>query len=244
MGAIERVEIANMHQQTAARAERLLQAVPDARTALIAVAAGSGNRKLFESFGVDVIEGGQSMNPAVGDLAAAVEQQQAADVILLPNNSNVIGAAEQAVAVSGANVHVVPTRSIQEGLTATVAFDPSASAQENVSAMQSALRDVVTGEVTIAVRAASLNGVSIRRGDYLGLALGEPVACGASFDEVALAVVERLLSEPRDVLTLLTGEAKPDLAALVRKLEEDHPGLELEVQEGGQPHYPLLLAAE
>ena len=244
MGAIERVEIANMHQQTAARAERLLQAVPDARTALIAVAAGSGNRKLFESFGVDVIEGGQSMNPAVGDLAAAVEQQQAADVILLPNNSNVIGAAEQAVAVSGANVHVVPTRSIQEGLTATVAFDPSASAQENVSAMQSALRDVVTGEVTIAVRAASLNGVSIRRGDYLGLALGEPVACGASFDEVALAVVERLLSEPRDVLTLLTGEAKPDLAALVRKLEEDHPGLELEVQHGGQPHYPLLLAAE
>jgi uncharacterized protein len=243
-GVIERVEIANMHEQTVAREERLLQAVPDARTAVIAVAAGVGNRELFESFGVDVVEGGQSMNPAVGDLAAAIKQQNASDVIVLPNNSNVIGAAEQAAALATAKVRVVPTKSIQEGLSAAVAFDPAADSDENAVAMAAALAEVVTGEVTVAVRDAQLNGVSIRKGEYLGLASGEAVAGGADFDEVAHAVAERLLTEPRDVLTLLTGEAKPDLAALLRRLEADHPELELDVQDGGQPHYPLLLAAE
>src|SRR5207302_3704397 len=241
VGVVDRVEIANMREQTVARQERLLHAVPDARTAVIAVAAGAGNRRLFESFGIDVVEGGQSMNPAVGDLAAAVERQRASDVIVLPNNSNVVGAAEQAAALADANVRVVPTRSIQEGLSAVVAFDPSAGAEENVAAMQAALAVVVTGEVTVAVRDAQLNGLSIREGEYLGLASGEAVAGGPDFDEVAHAVAERLLDEPRDILTLLTGETKPDLAALLRRLEADHPELELDVQDGGQPHYPLLL---
>jgi dihydroxyacetone kinase-like predicted kinase len=184
------------------------------------------------------------MNPAVGDLAAAIKQQNASDVIVLPNNSNVIGAAEQAAALATAKVRVVPTKSIQEGLSAAVAFDPAAGADENAAAMQAALAEVVTGEVTVAVRDAQLNGVSIRKGEYLGLASGEAVAGGVDFDEVAHAVAERLLTEPRDILTLLTGEAKPDLGALLRRLEADHPELELDVQEGGQPHYPLLLAAE
>jgi len=244
MGVIGGVEIANMHEQTVARKERLLQAVPDAQTAVIAVVAGQGNRDLFESFGAHVVEGGQSMNPAVGDLAGAIDRQNAADVILLPNNSNVIGAAEQAAAVSRVNVHVVPTRSIQEGLSAMVALDPTASAEENVEAMTAALQEVVTGEVTVAVRDAQLNGLSVRRGEYLGLAAGEAVAGGADFEEVARAVAECLLAEPRGVLTLLTGEDNPDLASLLHRLEQDYPGLELDVQAGGQPHYPLLLAAE
>jgi dihydroxyacetone kinase-like predicted kinase len=165
-------------------------------------------------------------------------------VILLPNNSNVIGAAEQAASMTRANVHVVPTRSIQEGLSAAVAFDPTAPADANIAGMQAAVAAVVTGEVTVAVRDAKLNGLLVRRGDYLGLAAGEAVAGGPDFDEVALAVAERLLDEPRDVLTLLTGEVRPDLATLVRRLEAAHPELELDLQDGGQPHYPLLLAAE
>jgi DAK2 domain fusion protein YloV len=243
-GVIDRVEIANMHEQTIEREERLLQTVPDARTAVIAVAAGVGNRELFESLGVAVVEGGQSMNPAVGDLAVAIERQNIPEVVVLPNNSNVIGAAEQAAALATGNVRVVPTKSIQEGLSAAVAFDPTASADENATAMEAALAEVVTGEVTVAVRDAQLNGISIRKGEYLGLASGEAVARGLDFDEVAYAVAQRLLTEPRDVLTLLTGEARPDLEALVRRLEADHPALEVDVQDGGQPHYPLLLAAE
>jgi fatty acid kinase len=244
MGVIDRVEIANMHEQTVARVERLRQALPDARTAVIAVAAGAGNRELFESFGVEVVEGGQSMNPAVGDLAAAIERQKVAEVVLLPNNSNVIASAEQAALQVKAKVCVVPTRSIPEGLSAAVAFVPTSGLGENVAAMNEALEAVVTGEVTVAVRDAQLNGLSVRKGEYLGLASGEAVARGVDFDEVAHAVAEHLLTEPRDVLTLLTGAAKPDLATLLRRLEADHPELELDVQDGGQPHYPLLLAAE
>jgi DAK2 domain fusion protein YloV len=244
LGTIDRVEIANMHEQTGEREERLLRAVPGARTAVVAVAAGDGNRRLFESFGVDVVAGGQSMNPAVAELAATIARQDAAEVIVLPNNSNVISTAEQAAALSGPNVRVLPTRSIQEGLSAAVAFDANDSAEGAVAAMQAAVQEVVTGEVTVAVRDSNLNGLSVRRGDFLGLAGGVAVAGGADFDDVAGAVVERLLAEPRDVLTLLTGDEKPDLAALIRRLAEDHPEVELDVQEGGQPHYPLLLAAE
>ena len=245
VGVIDRVEIANMHEQTVAREERLLQVVPTTQqTAVVVVAAGSGNRRLFESFGAHVIEGGQSMNPAVRELVAAIEAQPSDDVIVLPNNSNVIGAAEQAASVASSNVRVLTTRSLQAGLSAMVAFDPSAGIDQNVDAMRAVLDDVVTGEVTVAVRDAQVNGLAIRRGQYLGLAEGEAIAGGSDFDEVARAVVERLLAEPRGVLTLLTGEEEPELDALLESVRREHPELEVDVQPGGQPHYPLLLAAE
>jgi dihydroxyacetone kinase-like predicted kinase len=245
VGVIERVEIANMHEQTVAREERLLQVVPAAQpTAVVAVAAGSGNRRLFESFGAHVVEGGQSMNPAVRELVAAIDAQASVGVVVLPNNSNVIRAAEQAASVSSANVSVLPTRSLQAGLSAMVAFDATAGIDENVEAMRAVLDDVVTGEVTVAVRDAKVNGLAVRQGQYLGLAEGEAIAGGSDFDEVARAVVERLLAEPRGVLTLLTGEEEPPLDALLESVHAEHPELEVDVQAGGQPHYPLLLAAE
>ncbi len=245
IGVIDRVEIANMHEQTAAREERLLRQLPDAQTtAVVAVAAGSGNRRLFESFGASVVEGGQSMNPSVQDLVAAIDAQPADDVIVLPNNRNVIGAAEQAVSVTAKHLRVLPTRSLQAGLSAMVAFDPSAPLDANSEAMAAVLDDVVTGEITVAVRDAQVNGLAVTKGEYLGLADGEAVAGGVDFDEVARAVAERLLSEPRGVLTLLTGEEEPDLDKLLERLGDEYPELEVDVQSGGQPHYPLLLAAE
>jgi hypothetical protein len=125
-----------------------------------------------------------------------------------------------------------------------VVFDGTRPAAENAAAMRDALEAVATGEVTIASRDAVLNGLAVRKGNYFGLAGGDPVAEGESFDEVARAVVERLLAEPRDVLTLLRGADAPDLAGLLAALAERHPGLEVDVQDGGQPHYPLLLSAE
>jgi uncharacterized protein len=156
----------------------------------------------------------------------------------------VIMSAEQAADHSSKRVRVVPTRSLQAGLAALIAFDPSLGAAENVDPMAEAVDAVATGAVTIASRDIQLNGVSVRKGKWLGLANGEPVAGGESFDEVVQAVLEQLLAEPRGILTLLTGEDPPSLEALLSQLEAEHPELELDVHQGGQPHYPLLLAAE
>jgi fatty acid kinase len=245
-GVIDRVEIANMHEQTLQREGRLLEVVPDTTiSAVVAVVAGGGNRRLFESLGAtQVVEGGQTMNPSTADLLAAIEAAPANDVIVLPNNSNVILAAEHAVQHTDKRAELVPTDSIPAGLAAMVVFDPDRNAEENAEEMRDVLASVATGEVTVASRDAELNGLAIRQGAYLGLAEGEAVAEGTDFDEVAAAVVERLLAEPRGVLTLLTGEDEPDLAPLLARVGAEHPEVELEVQQGGQPHYPLLLGAE
>ena len=247
-GVIDRVEIANMHEQTVQRQQRLLEAVPDAQpsgTGVVAVVAGDGNRRLFESLGATkIVEGGQTMNPSTSQLVEAIESTPAAEVVLLPNNSNVILSAEQAAGLVVKPVTVVPTDSLPAGLAAMLAFDPERPAAENAEAMNEVVGGVKTGEVTIASRDVELNGVSVRKGAWLGLAEGEAVAGGPDFDDVAAAVAERLLEEPRDVMTLLTGADEPVLDGLLQRIQAAHPHLELDVQSGGQPHYPLLLSAE
>jgi DAK2 domain fusion protein YloV len=244
-GVIDRVEIANMHEQTVQREERLLEAVPDAPSAVVAVVAGNGNRALFESLGATkIVEGGQTMNPSTAELVDAVAAADADEVILLPNNSNVILSAEQAAGLADKPVTVVRTDSIPAGLAAMVSFLPERSAAENAAEMAEVLESLVTGEVTLASRDAELNGIAVREGGWLGLADGEAVAVGDAFEEVAEQVTEALLAEPRMLLTLLTGAEAPDLDGLVERIRARHPDLELDVQAGGQPHYPLLLSAE
>jgi DAK2 domain fusion protein YloV len=247
-GVIEGVEIANMHEQTLQREQRLLEAVPDAppaTTGVVAVVAGDGNRKLFESLGATrIVEGGQTMNPSTAELVAAIESTPAAEVVVLPNNSNDILSAEQTVGLVDKPVTVVPTDSLPAGLAAMLAFDPDRPSEENAAAMNEVLAEVKTGEVTIASRDVEMNGVSVRKGAWLGLADGKAVAGGADFDDVAAAVAERLLEEPRSVMTLLIGADEPELDSLLDRIQERHPDLELDVQAGGQPHYPLLLSAE
>jgi uncharacterized protein len=279
VGTIDRVEIANMHEQTQQREERLLaggqtrgkdmmpglspgvsghgaslRAVPDvpterATTGVVAVVAGKGNRRLFESLAKDVgpiaiVEGGQTMNPSTADLVAAVQSLDADEAVILPNNSNVLLAAEHAAANADRPVELVAADSIPSGLAAMVAFDGQRTAAENAAEMREAIEAVDTGEVTIASRDVQMNGVSIHKGDWLGLHDGEPIAGGASFDEVAGAVVDRLLAKPRDLLTLLVGEDEQSLDALLERVSAAHPDVDVDVQRGGQPHYPLLLSAE
>jgi DAK2 domain fusion protein YloV len=248
VGVIDGVEIANMHQQTAEREERLLEESAEqeqTEAAVVAVVAGEGNRRLFESLGAtEIVEGGQTMNPSTADLLAAIERAPGRTVVVLPNNSNVILAAEQAAAHATKTTRMVPTDSLPAGLAAMVAFDPDLDADANADEMRGVLATVATGEVTVASRDVEMNGISIQQGAYLGLAGGEPIAGGADFDEVATAVVERLLAEPRGVLTLLTGQDEPNLEPLLHRLGEAHPDVEVDVQQGGQPHYPLLLGAE
>jgi DAK2 domain fusion protein YloV len=248
VGVIDRVEIANMHEQTVQREARLLEAVPDAPPAVsgvVAVVAGDGNRRLFESLGAtQIVEGGQTMNPATSDLVAAIETTNADEVVVLPNNSNVILSAEQATGLSSKRVEVVRTDSIPAGLAAMLGFSSDRPASDNAAEMRELLTGVTTGEVTIASRDVEMNGLAVRKGAWLGLAEGEAVAGGPDFDDVAAAVVERLLAEPRGVMTLLTGADEPNLDGLLERIAERHPDLEVEVQAGGQPHYPLLLSAE
>jgi dihydroxyacetone kinase-like predicted kinase len=125
-----------------------------------------------------------------------------------------------------------------------IAFDPAEEATANAEAMAEAVEAVATGAVTLASRDVSLNGVDVRAGKWLGLAEGVPVAGGESFDAVVEEVLARLLDEPRGVLTLLTGEDAPVLDGVLAGIAESHPDLELEVHQGGQPHYHLLLSAE
>jgi uncharacterized protein len=249
IGTIEGVEIANMHTQTAQRTERILESVPDPELTLesgiVAVVPGAGNRRLFESYGATrVIEGGQTMNPSTADILAAIESTPATEVLVLPNNANVILSAEQAAELSEKPVRVIPSRSVSAGLAAIVRYLPSLDAAENETAMLEALAQVTTGEVTVASRDVQLDGIDVQKGAWLGLADGTAVASSSDFEEVAYAVAQNLLRDGREVLTLLTGEDEPDLVGFLRRIEEQHPGVELDVQPGGQPHYPLFLSAE
>jgi len=249
-GTVEGVEIANMHEQQEQR-ERRLSVVPSplAACGVLAVVAGDGNRLLFETLAepvgtIRVVTGGQTANPSTAELVAALEELRADAAIVLPNNADVRLAAEHAAEQAGRPAEIVPTESIPAGLAALVTYDGTRTAAENAAAMAAAAAAVVTGEITRAPRDVSLNGFAIRRGEWLGLADGEPVAGGDDFAAVASGVVARLLAEPRLALTLLTGDEPPPLDGLLERLASAHPELEIEVHEGGQPHYPLLLGAE
>jgi DAK2 domain fusion protein YloV len=253
IGTIDGIEIANMHEQAHRREERLLAAVPDAppaRTGVVAVVAGAGNRRLFETLAapvgaIRIVEGGQTMNPSTADLLAAVEELGADGAILLPNNSNVLLAAEQAAQNSSRPVVVVPSDSIPAGLAAMVAFDGSRDVADNAAEMTEAASSVATGEVTLASRDVSMNGLAIRKGDWLGLADGRPVAGGTEFGDVAAAVVAHLLDgSSRELLTLLIGADGQPVDPLLARIAQAYPSVEVDVQDGGQPHYPLLLSAE
>ncbi len=245
-GVLDGIEIANMHRQTEQRETRLLRlvAAPSA-TAVVAVVAGAGNAELFRSFGAaEIVDGGASMNPSTSDIVRAIESVDAAEVVVLPNSPNVILAAEHAAEQAGRSVVVVPSRSIQAGLAAMVAFDGSRGAEANAAEMDAALAGVATGAVTTASRDVELNGFAVRAGMFLGLADGDPVAGGADFAEVAGVVVERLLAGSRSLLTVLTGEGAPAVDGALRQIAARHPDVEVDVREGGQPHFHLLLSAE
>ncbi len=250
LGVVEGVEIANMHHQTAQREGRLLENAPGVvqtlETGLVAVCPGRGNRRLFESLGATrVIEGGQTMNPSAADILEAIEAVPTDDVIVLPNNSNVVLTAEQAASMSDKRVRVVPSRSVQAGLAAMTGFVSTHTIEENEQTMLGELEGAVTGEVTVAVRTATVDGIEIQEGEYLGLVEDRAVVSGSDLDVVVHEVVDRVLGGGQSVLTILTGEDAPALDGLLPAIEQRHPDLEvLDVHEGGQPHYPLLLVAQ
>jgi DAK2 domain fusion protein YloV len=252
LGILSEIEIDNMKEQTAARLQRLSQtsdtAVADpGLTQVVAVVVGEGNKTLFRNLGVDlIVEGGQSMNPSAEDLIRAVDKAAAPSVVVLPNNSNVIMTAEHTIGLASKEVHVVPTKSIQAGLTAAVSYDRRLSGAENAREMEAAIENVLTAEVTRAVRDSLVDGVRISTGDFIGLLDGRVVVADGDLEAVLEQVAARLAAGDRELLTLLVGddENAPRVTAMVDRLRALHPTLEIEVHDGGQPFYPVLLSAE
>jgi len=249
LGVVDGVEIANMHHQTAQREDRLLESagapLPTLETGLVAVCPGRGNRRLFESMGATrVIEGGQSMNPSAAEIIAAIDAVPSPEVIVLPNNSNVILTAEQAALHALKAVRVVPSRSVQAGLAAMGRYVSTNTPEQNEQDMLDGLASISTGEITIASRDVELDGVQIRKGDFLGLVDETAVSAAPDMSTVVEQVVARVLEGEREWLAILTGEGAPSLDGLVAAIEREHPGISIEIHDGGQPHYPLLLVAE
>ena len=251
-GTLHEIEIDNMKEQTAARTARLARAAAsDAAdaglTQVVAVVAGEGNKAVFRSLGVQsIVDGGQSMNPSAQDLIRAVEQAGAPSVVILPNNSNVIMTAEQTLGLTGRQVYVVPTRSIQAGISAAVAYEKRLNGEENARVMGAAVENVLAAEVTRAVRDSQADGVQIKAGDFIGLLDDHVVVASARIETVLDDLLDRLLSGGREMLTVLVGEGEDgaNCASLIEQRRGRYPSVEIDIREGGQPYYPVLLAAE
>lgn len=248
-GRLSGVKVEDMEAQTRARIRGGSQPVPPkaiANIGVVATSRGTGNRELLESMGAVVVEGGQAANPSVEELARAVEVAGAEDVILLPNNKNVIPTAEGLGELVEARIHIVPTTSIACGLAAMVGYDPEGEPEEIVEEMREILRGLRCAEVTRAVRDAWIAGRGVREGAYVGLLDGELLVAEDGVEAAALELVRRLLGEGADIVTLLRGEELGEadaerIAEAIRRLDAD---LLVEVKDGGQPLYPLQMVAE
>lgn len=216
-------------------------------TAVVAIATGEGIKRIFHSLGVQqVLTGGQSMNPSTAQIVAAVEAANAEEVVVLPNNKNIIAVAEQVDATTSKTVRVVPTRGIAEGFAALIAYDPEAPSDENAQAMAEAAAHVVSGEVTMAVRDSTCDVGPIAEGDYLGITRVGIRAVTPSAADAAIVLLDEMLDADHEILTLIEGEGATagETRRITEWLSEHHPEVAAEVHHGGQPLYPYFLGVE
>jgi DAK2 domain fusion protein YloV len=214
---------------------------------IVAVVAGRGLVDIFRGLGVDaIIEGGQTMNPSTQDMLTAIESVPYGEVILLPNNGNVIAAARQVVGLTNKKVHVVETHSVPQGVSAVVAFRHDRPGAENLRAMKSEAERVQTIEVTHAVRDTRSNGVRVKKGDVIGLINDKLEFAGADYGEVVKKALGKLGPDAYELVTVYRGAQASDdeMARLESEIRSHYPGLEVEVQQGGQQHYPFILSVE
>jgi DAK2 domain fusion protein YloV len=224
-----------------------LAGTPRRSLAVVSVAPGSGFRDILMGIGADrVVEGGQTMNPSTQDLLEAVVAANADNVIILPNNKNVILTAQQVDGLAqDANVRVVPSQTLPQGITALLALDTEASLEDNVARMQAALGGVTTVEVTRAVRDTVADGHQIHAGDVIALVDDRITQVGNDVGSVVEAAVKAAPTPP-ELITVYRGAGirEDEAAALADGLRELHPGVEIELHEGGQEHYPFILSLE
>ena len=216
--------------------------------AVVAVCTGDGIRRIFRSLGVHhVVSGGQSMNPSTADLIAAIDAAPGEQVVILPNNKNIVPVAEQAATEASKVVRVIPTKGIQEGFAALLEYDPEGTAESNVALMSESSARVVAGEVTRAVRDSACDAGQIAEGDYLGISRDRIEVVDPALSGAATQFLERLIDKDHhEIVTVIAGEGSTaaDTRRITEWLDENHPGLSAEVHQGGQPLYPYLFSIE
>lgn len=245
LGELDKIKIENMLEQ-----HRALLKAREANKkpiGIVSVCAGEGVAAMFKELTVDeVIEGGQTMNPSVEDILHAVDKVNADSVIILPNNKNIIMAAERVKELTKKRCVVLPTTEVPEGISAAVVFDPSLDLNTNVEEMTEAFRRIKCGEVTMAIRNTELDGFTISEGDYIGLDSKKIVSKSDSVDGAVIDLVEKIKGEDDEVITLYYGQDVNEAEAneLIGKLEERFDDCEVVCYNGGQPHYYYMVSVE
>lgn len=243
-----RVEIGDMRSQASERERWLSQLhdaaqAPPAQVALVAVAQGDGNREILRSEGASiVIEGGQTMNPSVGQILEGITAVNADHVIVLPNNPNVRLAAENAATESTKDVRVIATGSLPEGVAAAFEFDAARDVDANERTMRAAISGLTVGEIVQAARGSTVDGIEAAGGDFLAMLDGRAFAAAPELRDALDRLLDRFAADGRSFVQVLAGEGAPGTEELEARIEER--GMEPDVKWGGQPHYPLLLSAE
>ncbi|MBR6282638.1 MAG: DAK2 domain-containing protein [Lachnospiraceae bacterium] len=234
--------------KTLAKAEEKKAAEPPKEMGFVAVSIGDGMNQIFRDLGADyIIEGGQTMNPSTEDILKAIDQVNAKTVFVLPNNKNIVLAANQARDIcEDKNIVVLPTKTLPQGITALINFVPDASVEENTETMTSELANVKSGEITYAVRDTIIDDKTIKEGDYMGIGDACIVAVHPDLTEVMLETLHILCDEDSSLISLYTGSdvTESDAEAMVAKVTEAFPNVEVELQQGGQPVYFYVLSVE
>jgi hypothetical protein len=223
------------------------QKVLPADIAVVAVAFGEGMTKVFESLGAVVVKGGQTMNPSVKEILAAVQNINAQKIILLPNNKNIILTASQIQELTDKSIEVIPTRTLPQGVTALLTFNYESPLEENVKMMGEAIIGVKSVEITTAARSTQIHGLKIKQGQVIGIIDDtDLVAAGDDITEVLFSSLEKGGIESAELLTLYYGaDLKPEQAEAVQnKLKEKYQGKQIEIVSGGQPHYFYIVSVE
>jgi len=216
-------------------------------TAIVVIAPGEGLARVFESLGVSaVVPGGQTMNPSTQEILEAIEGLKAEKVIVLPNNVNIIMAARQARELSQKEVVVVPTTAIPQGISAVLAFNYQADLETNAQTMEQAAHGLQTAEITTATRAAQINGLSVEEGEFIGLLDDVLTASGGTLGEVVQEMLRQMQAGEHEIITIYYGEgiAGTEAEKLADEIQVRYPGQDVELVDGGQPHYHYILSAE
>lgn len=245
IGELQTIKIENMKLQH----ENIIykeEAQEEKEFGFITVTMGDGFESLFKDLNVDhVIKGGQTMNPSTEDITKAINAVNARNIFVLPNNSNIILAANQAKELSDKNVFVIPSKTVPQGISAMIEFSETASAKENEESMTDVLGDVQTAQITYSVRDTVFNDKEIKEGDILGVANGDISAVGNDINDIAIETIGKI-SEDAEILTVYYGEEvkEPMVNDLVSRLEEEYPDAEVEMYNGMQPLYYYIISAE
>ena len=252
IGTVTKVAIENLMAQMddiqkSKSAQVQFGAVEPGNIAVVVVSPGMGISRIFASLGVAaVVAGGQTMNPSTQDILSSFENMPTDKVIILPNNKNIIMAANQAKEVTVKDVQVVPTRTIPQGLAAMLSFDPGGDVEAVAERMNKAVSGVKTGEITIATRSVEIDGVTVTDGQVIALLDGKLVASAESVEKSMMLLLDKAEAADHEIVTLFYGEEMSHVEAnrIADLIREKYPNLEVEVQEGGQPHYQFILSVE